>query len=324
MTREDVLNSVALKKSFTKDAGITIKVFDNPYFLQRLETIDSLSPCIEKFERFCSELSMFETEQDYFARRDAVKQTIIDYIKGKDAYKEFNEMTLPPINNPYPGTNLYISENDGKEFLSIDMVKANFSIMRYFSRKMFDEKTSWEEFVGLFTDLEHLKQSKYMREVIFGNLNPRRISAYEKQFMVFLAHHITSVFAKDGKTFPVYSVASDEILARIDGNMGFSLDDLQKAIDSFPPMEHYRVDLRVETFSLEKLNGIDGWCKVSYPDGEKRVEFKCVNAEIYNQVIKYYLGEPITDDDLVFYHEGRLARFLKEVDCPWESIFQLP
>ena len=27
--------------------------------------------------------------------------------------------------------------------------------------------------------------------------------------------------------------------------------------------------------------------------------------------------EPITDNDLVFYHNGRLAKFLKEVNNPW-------
>ena len=71
-----------------------------------------------------------------------------------------------------------------------------------------------------------------------------------------------------------------------------------------------------------KVQGTDGWTKTYYEQSESgkagTVEFKCLDAEIFHQIIKHYNGETITENDLVFYHNGQLARFLKEVNNPWE------
>lgn len=70
MIKEEVLNSIQLKKRFCKDCGLPIVVFDNPYFMERLQTLDPLFSCVEKFNRFCNEpawdsrrASLFRTVQ---------------------------------------------------------------------------------------------------------------------------------------------------------------------------------------------------------------------------------------------------------------------
>ena len=77
-------------------------------------------------------------------------------------------------------------------------------------------------------------------------------------------------------------------------------------------------------FDLYKIKGTDGWMKYIYnfdadSDVDDKVEFKCLNAEIFHQIIKHYYNEVITPNDLVFYHNGELATYLKEVDNPWKS-----
>ena len=42
MKREDVLKSIGLKKRFCKDCNLPINLFDEPYFMQRLKTLDTL------------------------------------------------------------------------------------------------------------------------------------------------------------------------------------------------------------------------------------------------------------------------------------------
>ena len=74
--------------------------------------------------------------------------------------------------------------------------------------------------------------------------------------------------------------------------------------------------VRIEMFDLYKV-GNDGWMKNIYGDESDNVDFKCVNAEIFHQIVKHYFGKPITENDLVFYHNGQLAKFMKEVDNPW-------
>lgn len=89
MTREEIMNSIALKKRFCKDCNLPIVVFDNPYFYERLQTIDIMFNCVDKFEAFCAELQRFANEQDYFEYYNKVKNSIIDFIKAKDEYNTF-------------------------------------------------------------------------------------------------------------------------------------------------------------------------------------------------------------------------------------------
>ena len=89
---------------------------------------------------------------------------------------------------------------------------------------------------------------------------------------------------------------------------------LLKEIIAFCPLNIGSL-VRVEMFDLQKL-GDCGWMKAIY-DENQTVEFKCINAEIFHQIVKHYYNIPITENDLVFRHDGKLARFLEEVKNPW-------
>lgn len=138
MTREEVMQSNSLKKRFCKDYNIPITVFANPYFYQRLETIDKVQPCIHNFEMFCEEMEKYGNEQDYFENYNATKEKIINAIKENAEYNCFNyAQILSDI--AYPKKNLYSSGNDGCVFVSIDMRKANFSALQEWSPKIFND-----------------------------------------------------------------------------------------------------------------------------------------------------------------------------------------
>ncbi len=63
------------------------------------------------------------------------------------------------------------------------MKKANFSALREYRDDIFGGSDTWEEFISRFTDNKHIINSKYIRQVIMGNLNPKRQTAYEKVLM---------------------------------------------------------------------------------------------------------------------------------------------
>ena len=56
MTKDEIMESISLKKRFCKDYNIPIAVYDNPYFMQRLTIVDKVKPCLVNFIDFCKEL----------------------------------------------------------------------------------------------------------------------------------------------------------------------------------------------------------------------------------------------------------------------------
>lgn len=313
MNREEVMNSIALKKRFCKDCNLPIVVFDNPYFYERLQTIDVLFDCVDKFDVFCAELQRFANEQDYFEYYNKVKDSIIDFIKAKDEYNAFNNDNYQ-IESVVSKRNVYVEDNDGGAFVSIDMKKANFSAMKHYSPKIFDGADTWEQFMAKFTDSQHIIHSKYIRQVVLGACNPKKQIRYEHYLMNILCKHIMDTISN----VSVFSLGKDEIIISVPREYGvgcgFSLSELKKAVNSCPLGIGQLV--RVEMFELYKIEGTDGYMKTHNSDSNA-VEFKCLNAEIFHQIVKHYFGQPVTENDLVFYHDGKLAKFLEEVNNPW-------
>lgn len=316
MTKEEVLNSIQLKKRFCKDCNVPITIFDNPYFYERLAALDVAFNCVEKFDWFCAEMRQFDNEQDYFEYYNSIKDKMISDIKENQAYQHFNtdlsgksETALDTLRANVGKQNLYIENNDGKTFISIDMNKANFLAMNFYSKDIFGSDT-WEDYVGKYTSSLHIQSSKYIRQVVLGACNPKRQIQYEHSLMLKLYLHIKNTL--NDENFAAYSIGEDEILIEAD-KFRHPLDQLKEIITSCPSEIGSLV--RVEMFDLQK-SGDYGWLKVIY-DENQTVEFKCIDAEIIHQVVKHYYNIPITENDLVFRHNGRFARFLEEVKNPW-------
>lgn len=312
MERIEIMNSIALKKRFCKDCNIPITVFDNPYFYERLCALDIEFGCVDKFEDFCWELKKFNNEQDYFEYYNKVKEEVIEYIKNNKKFIEFSNENIQ-INPKYPKRNLYIEENNDRTFISLDMKKANFSALHYYSPSIFKDCSSWEAFMRTFTDCEHIINSKYIRQVIMGACNPKKQITYEK----FLMNELVKELAKEIETLYVFSLGEDEIILYTE-DCGYTMSKFYRVLENNPIGEYIRLTM----FDLYKIKGTDGWMKYIYdfdnePESDDKVEFKCLNAEIYHQIVKHYYNEVITPNDLVFYHNGQLAAFLKEVDNPW-------
>ena len=327
MTREQVLNSIQLKMRFCKDCNLSIAVFDNPYFYERLCALDILYDCVDKFDQFCIELMAYPDEQSYFEYYNSVKDAMITHIKENAAFQEFNNQSFKATDKPADVSkrNLYVEPNDKGVFVSIDMRKANFSALKHYSRDIFDGCDTWEEYVGKFTDSKHIANSKYIRQVVLGACNPKRQIQYENYLMTILYLHIKESIGDEN--FEVYSLGEDEIIITIKNpnepqkfEFNFGVNKMKGIIHSCPLGIGELV--RLDMFELFKVQGTDGWTKTYYEQSESgkagTVEFKCLDAEIFHQIIKHYNGEAITENDLVFYHNGQLARFLKEVNNPWE------
>ena len=302
--------SVRAKERFCKDCNIPIRLFQEPYFTDRLKLFNKFYGTLEKWNIFLEGLQKYHCEQDYFEEYNRVKDAAILSIKESEAYQKFNEEDMNKYRVTYenlPNKDIFKPSNDGKLFISIDMRKANFSSLYHYDNSMFSGAKTWEEFISKFTENKHIINSKYIRQVILGNCNPKRHITYEK----YLMNEVLDVLIKEvGYWFDeIVFFSNDEIVIDMDNyadcirNRNITKSKLEEYFD-FP--------LNVELFYLHKINGTDGYYKeIVKGIKERSFEFKCLDNYMLPFVIRSFLGEEITDNDKVFYHEGLLAKFIE-------------
>lgn len=301
--------STRAKERFCKDCNIPIRIFQEPYFTDRLTLYDKFYRTLEKWDIFLNELSKYHCEQDYFEEYNRVKDAAILDIKNTEAYQKFNEEDMNKYavtHRNLPNKDIFKPSNDGKCFISIDMRKANFSSLHYYNSNIFGGADSWEEFIGKYTDNQHIINSKYIRQVILGNCNPKRHITYEKYLMDSALTYLTEVFVSMDR---VVFFSNDEIVVDVS-----DMDESDQVLIKFQienGMKDMPVPLKTELFVLHKIVGTDGYYKEIIGDnGNTEIEFKCLDNFALPFVLRKFLGEEVTESDKVFYHEGLLAKFI--------------
>jgi len=257
-----------LKERFCKDCKIPITIFKEPYFSARMELLDPYYDSKKKWVIFYNELSKYNCAQDYFEEYNRVKDTAMEAIQSSTAYAFFNgeDMSRYQITHVgLPGKDIYKYSNNGKNFISIDMKKANFSSLQHYSEEkgfigkngIFEDAQTWDEFLHKFTDNEHIVNSKYIRQVILGNCNPKRHITYEKYLMDLVLTKLEPTirgevvfFSNDEIVLDITHLSKQEQITETD-----RVTNLCKEI-AFP--------LRVELFTLRKIEGTRGYLKEIY------------------------------------------------------------
>lgn len=295
----------SLKKRFCKDQNLPIKVYSEPIFTERLKLFDAY----EKYLEFCSmfRIRFNSDEQAYLAYYNDLKDRIINYIKESEAFQSLNKADMykefPIYGEGIPKGDTYKDNNIGKSFLSIDMKKANFNALVHYGNEIRtpfapnltqDIDKSWSQFMAMFTDIPYFATSKYIRQVVFGNCNPKRVIAYE----TYLMSDFLSKIQFEGETFltsfphflkkDIYSMCSDEIILHMDDLRLHDIEYIQKRIAESP------LDLRMEQYTIGKIAGTDVFVKI-FTDGE--MEIKCASAEEAVFAQKLIKGIPFDNHD---------------------------
>ena len=260
-----------LKERFCKDCNVPLRLFKEPYFTDRLNLYDKYYNTLEKWDTFIKELENYKCEQDYFEEYNRVKDSAISDIKESFGYKQFIEDDMNKYavtHTDLPTKDIFKPSNDGKLFISIDMRKANFSALKNYDSGIFDSVDTWEEFISRYTDNKHIINSKYIRQVILGNCNPKRQVTYEKYLMDGILDYTQKFF------IPISNCvffSNDEIVFDITdiydkGTIEFLKLCLQK---------NRAVPVKIEVFTLHKIYGIQGYYK-ELEDGT--IELKCLDS----------------------------------------------
>lgn len=312
--------STRAKERFCKDCNIPIRIFQEPYFTDRLKLYDRFYGTLEKWDMFLNELQKYHCEQDYFEEYNRVKDAAILDIKNSEAYQKFNneDMNKYSVNHKdLPNKDIFKPSNDGMCFISIDMRKANFSSLYHYNSAIFGGADSWEEFIGKYTDNRHIINSKYIRQVILGNCNPKRHITYEKYLMDGVLTYLIEVYVSIDR---VVFFSNDEIVIDISDMDKAEQTSIKFQIEN--GMKDMTVPVRTELFTLHKIVGTDGFYKeILNNDGNTKIEFKCLDNYALPFVLRRFLGEEVAESDKVFYHEGLLAKFIEvpEIEVNYEK-----
>ena len=290
-----------LKQRFCKECGIPIALFDEPFFSERIGLFDPFYDTVKKYDNFVKNLAVYSNEQEYFEEYNRVKEDAINCIKSSAGYLKFNneDMNLFKIPDQYKGITskaIYHPDNVGKSFISVDMKKANFTVLKTYDSSIFEADT-WEEFLGRFTENRHIIESKYIRQVILGNCNPSRHITYMKYIMCKEIDEIEKrnhLLSKDR----IVQISSDEIVYNVSD---MSFEEVSEIVSSISYSD-------ILDYSGFKLLDVAGYAYIKqFVNGKRKI--KCAETEFLPIIIRKLSGCDVHDTDLYFLFKGEIAHF---------------
>lgn len=307
MTAEDILMSPQLIKRFCRDYNVPVSTLQPPYFQNQLDTLSIHDPTYQmRFDEFVKEVTQYANADEYFAHYNEVKDSIINHIMSHPQFQSFSTMVYKGSN--FSKKELYSELNHAKEFISIDLCKANFTIVNLNCPQLFEGK-SWENVVEQFGGSSYLQHSKYIRQVIFGACNPKKQIQAQTAAMSDLATFLVS------RGVNIYSVVTDEII--VEGGCFSDICNLVAAYTGLPTDT-----LKIERFFLTHTNA--GYVKTILGSTDTKDigkhKFKCVDGDYYCQFVKYFYGKEIEQSDLMFDYKGTIAQFLHPIENPWKEL----
>ena len=290
--------SLNIKKRFVSDYNLPIKLFDDEMFAYYIDLYDKMHNTKYKYQMLEQSVMTCKGEEGFLKEFNSIKDEIISDISSKESYKRLSGTKVHVLHNTkyqVSKRNIYSPEFDGKHMISIDLTKANFNSMKYYDSALVNDKETYEDFISDYTADPYMKESKQLRQVIFGNLLPTKQQSIQKAIMNMIIDSIL-----DTMPITISSMGSDEIIIH-EENEGNDLS-LSKII----PTKLLDI-IKIEQFKLLHIHPTKPfYAKVM----ENKTEFKNVPNIYYPQVYKHFANIPIEDKDLLFEYEGELATFV--------------
>lgn len=292
---------------FTKDYNLPINIFNEEMFSYYRELYKDFWPYHEE-QLMEDDIKSFDNNVDVWLEFYAhLRDNIINTLENSEAYKTFNTKDLSEYDIPKELNvgehSIYNEETEGKYFMSIDLKKANFQALKYVG--VLNDKT-YEDFIKRFGGNEYFAKSKYLRQVIFGKLNPKRQVKVEK--------HLMSKILKDFSAWNLYSLNSDEAVFLLTENEVKSLTS--QVIDFMESniKKKLGIEVRIEVITIKRLpivnshgNKVDAYIRHNVITGEDTL--KKASTTFYPQIYKLWKGMEINEKDKMFFFEDQLATF---------------
>lgn len=299
----ETIISLNIKKRFVKDYNLPIKLFDDEMFAYYIDLYDKMHNTKHKYRLLEQSVMTCKGEEGFLKEFNSIKDEIISDISSKESYKKLSETKVPieyKSKHLIQERNIYAPDFDGKHMISIDLKKANFNSMKYYDSDLVNGKETYEDFISDYTADPYMKESKQLRQVIFGNLLPTKQQSIQKAIM-----HMIRDYILDKMQVDLSIMGSDELIIH-EGNNTPSFFDILCELCGIIPSKLFQI-IKIEQFKLLHIHPAKPfYAKVT----EDKTEFKNVPNIYYPQVYKHFMNMPIEDKDLLFEYEGELATFV--------------
>lgn len=330
---DNILAQVSPKvlSRFVKDFNLPIQVTRAEYIMYYLNLYNEVYNSLYYYNLFKDlYMSVGGTNEDFMDFSHKVVDGAIALVKKTPAYKEFLADTSDMFCRrkedwvlcDVPTRSVYKATSEGKNFLSVDLRKGNYSALKYYSQEIKHEEDSpnnlilgshnFDEFISLFTNHDYFKESKHLRQVIFGNMNPKRQVTIEKIMIDKLAEKIFEkeiLFKED-----IYGTSHDEIIFNLKEGRPISDVEIEDTINAIQKVaDELHIDIHFDVFTVKQIRPLDSFVKIKR-DGS--IELKCVDSSLMPQVYKHIMGiKGLCDKDLMFTAtNGLLAYFAEPIN----------
>ena len=317
-----------LAKRFVSDFKLPISVVYPEYvFMHQLELYEDEYDSETWWNALWDMIdNAYEGNADLFLKEYYdVRDKIITDTMENPAYKEFTQMDMKQFAFERPKVsknNVYNGENIGKNFLSVDLSKANFQALKYVNPDIVLGAETYKDFIAKFTSLDYVAMSKYSRQVIFGKLNVDRQITVEK----YLINNIFKLLEIDLKLgyerydgIKLVSMSNDELIFEVKEDVIFCSRD--KVVDIMKDIERQvkeklGLDVHTEYYTLK------GW-QLTSPSNKQICQtffenialidtsttLVCVPLPFHNIIYKLHHKMELVHDDMFFIYEKMLCRF---------------
>lgn len=297
-----------IKTRFSKDFKMPFQVVQEPIFSYYIDTLDAHFDTKNKLEMLYEVIETLGGEEEFFKESNRVKDTLIQDIQKSSAYERLNNDKLDDYNtvNQIKQQDIYNLGNADKTFISIDLKHANFNVFKMYDNELTLGYDDYESLIGHVSNFEYFKKSKYLRQVIFGNMLPKKQQRLQKWAMdkvITVLHNDVGIEMTD-----FVSASTDEVVFAVDpANVDMFVDMVGRKLVSNELTSSVASWCRVEAFTLKSVGDKKFFVKENCLNGD--VEFKAIPSLLFMQVYKQYVGKELDPMDKVFYHEGFLAEF---------------
>lgn len=278
-------------------------------------------PVFDLFNYYTSVLSVNDEQLiDRLSRFDAYKKRILGQgFKSLSSYrldhclKLFSEesKTWKPIEEAFLSKLMKIEKIDsrnqhhGEKLLSIDIVSANFSVLKKYYNS--NNQEFYDDWNGLCEKLgidPFLSESKSFRQYCFGLYQPKTVRRLQEHYI----HGILELLKEwlNVKDKDIIFVSSDEIVLSMKHLTSFEVSHLLSGY-TLPPLK----------FIEYTSTYIDKHCTLltkSLSDKEKTFIFGVPENRYYMYFKKFISNEPIIEADRYFWNDGAVAIWGDEIE----------
>ena len=127
--------------------------------------------------------------------------------------------------------NVFNAENINKKLVSIDMKKGNWQM---WSLLELSDAKSYEEFLLKFNASEYQLTSKVLRQVLFGEIEPKKIQVMEKYFSFNLAKEL------EKNNYKILTCTADEVILDLKNNQ--NVNEIKNIINEINLGIQWRVE----------------------------------------------------------------------------------